>query len=439
MTPTPFDDSRLTDKFWTPEPWDSNIPSPGFISDFVLAFRGIEACTKYQVWAVLHAISALLKRDTWLEWGPLGRFYLNLYVFLVGPPSTKKSSVVLRAEEILEAVPKHLYDEIEVIRKTPNLLHSKATPEALMKFLAPSKRRKNGQDIDLGSNGTIAASELATFLGKQQYNTGLIEILTNLYDCKPSDDVMTLSRGKEVLRDIYVTFIGCSTPSGLSESIPEQAFGDGFLSRVILVYQEHRTRKFPVPRPVTGGPTPTELAQRLAWIAHNAQGPYLLSQETINAYINWYDTFWEAEVSNPDINQRGMSRYDIHLLKLATLIRIQRYEPGNVVELQDFDDAQRLLKATVREGFKATKEVGTTKEDRITQQVMDYIRRKGETTRRTLLTRNSGRGFKSDLVSAAVRELYQRGEVVILKNGNQQTYPTTSGDEIYKWIGGTEE
>ena len=433
--PIPFDESKIEDRFWIgEEEWDVNLPSPGFITDFLLSFRGIESCTKYQVWSAFHAISAILKRDVQFAWGPL-EFFLNLYVFLVGPPSVKKSSIIRWTEVIVTKAVELIEDPYWKARKEVHSLHTKSTPEGLFLFLKP-RTALNGTKVEnIGSTGSIISSEVSTFLGRQQYNTGLIEILTNLYDCSAVDDSMTRSRNIEKLNHVYLTLIGGTTPSGLSDSIPEQAFGDGFLSRVILVYQEARSRKRPIPHTVPGAPTINDLAERLAWIADNARGTYDLSPEVKEHYKKWYDIFWQQEVDNPEINQRGMSRYDVHLLKLATLIRIQRYEPGNIIELQDFEEAQKLLRSTMKESFKATKSVGTSKEDKLLESAMDYIRRKGEISRRHLLTRTSSRGFKSDLINQAVRELVQREELKITLNGKELKFPSNNGKEIYTYIG----
>ena len=98
-----------------------------------------------------------------------------------------------------------------------------------------------------GSQAAFVISELSSLLGKQNYNEGLVGKLTDLYDCKDYDDDTTISRGYKAFEDIYVTLLGATTRTALEESIPEAAFGEGFMSRVVLVYQHQRTRAYPEP------------------------------------------------------------------------------------------------------------------------------------------------------------------------------------------------
>ena len=236
-TPIPFDE-REVKQFWEYEDWDKLLPSPGFITDFVLATRGLTTPTKFCIWSALFTISSVVRRDAELDWKPL-RFFPNLYVFLVGPPCfTGKSTIIDHyVDKLLTSFHKHIKDPIErEKKKIRNKITSSCTPEALINGLArrvihPRDAKGTMQDVKIGSECCIVTGELSTFLGKQQYNAGLIQKLTSLYDCKENDRAITLSRTKDELEDIYVTLIGGMTQSGLENSIAEAALEEGFLSR----------------------------------------------------------------------------------------------------------------------------------------------------------------------------------------------------------------
>lgn len=340
--PIPYKDSDMT-KIWEDEKWDKNLPQPGFITDLIYATRGIETPTKFAAWSGLYAMSTVLKRDAYLSWGfkPL---YPNLYVILVAPPRMcAKSTVIDICEDVfigMEQLLQHVDSKL-AFRKKLNLHHSKITPEAINDLLSPETTNEDGEKLERGSEVSFIISELTTFLGKQKYNVGLIDNLTKLYDSRDIDDEMTRGGGKNIFKNIYVTLFGGTTPDSFKNSIPEEAFGGGFMSRVIVIKQDSPTRYFPMPQHVPGAPSVDDLTQRLTWIAQNAFGSYSFSREAYAEYTKWYRQFKDNLVGNP--NGNALARMDTNLLKLAIIMRAQRYERGNTITLADFKDALNLL------------------------------------------------------------------------------------------------
>jgi hypothetical protein len=441
----PFDEKNVKVHFWQKDPFDVNIPKPGFISDFVLTLRGIRSPTKYQVWSALYLISMLVKRDAELLFDPL-RFYFNLFIFLVGPAAIGKTEALSWADENLfrpcdplntrqTLFAKEFQSQVLALKKTPTILHCRGTSEGLFKFMQPStKVLSDGTKVTLGSTCSIVSGELATFLGKQEYNVGLIETLTNLYDCKKMDE-MTVGRGLKVIEEPYFTLLGGITADGLAESVPDRAFGDGFLSRVIIVHQEKPTRIFTRPHVVQGGPTADDLRKRLAWVVTNATGRYTFSDEAEEAFCIWYREHLKSLDDNPKMARRGVSRMDVHMRKIACLIRMNRYVSGQVVELQDFKDAEKILKATFDSNEEAVVEVGSTPFNKITNRLRKHLISRGSIQRKKYLQHNSGRGITADMLTKAVYELIQSGEVGVTLNEQVRTYASSNGDEIYTWIG----
>lgn len=437
-TPIPFDEHEVK-QFWEYEDWDKLLPSPGFITDFVLATRGLTTPTKFCIWSALFTISSVVRRDAELDWKPL-RFFPNLYVFLVGPPCfTGKSTIIDHyIDKLLTSFHKHIKDPIErEKKKIRNKITSSCTPEALINGLArrvihPRDAKGAMQDVKIGSECCIVTGELSTFLGKQQYNAGLIQKLTSLYDCKENDRAITLSRTKDELEDIYVTLIGGMTQSGLENSIAEAALEEGFLSRVIIISQPEPTRDYSMPLTVEGGPAIEDLQKRLAWISLNAKGIYTPSAKVKRAYDRWYRKFISlyAKGSMP----RGCERHGKHLLKLAMLIRMNRYKPGTVIEMEDYMTARRMIDALQQDTEEATSMLGAGVTLRAMSVVRKYIKKRGTVARRDIRKSLSARGILTDTMDAALRELMANGEITVLLKGKVRRYPGDI-DEHYEWKG----
>ena len=439
--PIAFDENvKGIDRFWQPEEWDDLVPPPGFISDFVLMTRGVETPTKLSIWTAIWTLSSALKREVWLEWYP-SPLYPNFFVILVGPPKiVAKSTAAKFGEKILSRFHEFIDDPLQKVVKEVNLLRSKATPESLSIALAPKKlgliNPETGEaiQIDRGSQLSIVVSELATFLGKQKYQGGLIDRLTDLYDCKDEDDELTIGRGYNKFFNIYFTLLGATTPQHLETSIPEEAFGGGFMSRTVLVYQQSSTRDFPTPKAVPGGPDIKEMQKRLAWIAETCQGEYVLSKEAHDYYNVWYVKYKKdlAKEAN-DPKSMMKHRYDLHLLKLALILRAQEYNPGRVIELRHLKNSERLLEATFNTAKHSIQNVGASRDTQTINRVREVLVKHERRTRRQLLTSLSPYGVTAVMLNDALSYLQQCGFLRIRRDGKDVPDPSSSGSELYEW------
>ncbi len=385
-------------------------------------------------------VSSVLKRDAYFDWGPLN-FFANLFVFLVAPPRkcAKSTTINWGTNKILENYHLDIEDPILQAKKKVNILRSKGTAEGLFDFL----RSKSGRipvkestgkygSIELGATVSITVSELATFLGRQKYNVGLIEKLTDLYDCKDYDDDLTKGQGHHKIKDLYVTLFGATTASGLRDSIPEAAFGEGFMSRIIIVYQETPTRCFPTPKIVHGAPTAQSLSKRLAWIAENAQGKFTLSKEAKVSYEKWYHMFHNK---SPEPNEiRQYTRLDNHLLRTAMLIRAQRYERGTEITVKDFNEALIILESTLNNSHQATDDVGASLFRKCVMRISQTIQRHEKGISRRNLLRYNSRDYNVQIIHPALNQLYQEGRIEITVETKKMHSVSTAGVEVYKWI-----
>jgi len=437
--PQPFEEPL--EHFWPDnEPFNDLIPR-GWLSDFIYMTRGVETPTKLSLWTALWVISTALKRQTWLEWYPFS-FFGNLFVFLVGPPRILAKTTSARfGDAILSKFHLRYKDMEERLLREVTILHSKATPEGLSMVLRPTTRTGVGPDqrvykVDVGSEVALILGELSVFLGKQKYNTGLIDHLTNLYDCLEKDDDTTVSRGIMRLENTYVTIIGATTPSHLESSIPEEAFGSGFMSRINVVYQEHSTREYPFPKKVLGAPTLEEMEKRLAYIVYKSKGQMSFSQEAKDYYEKWYYAFrrnLERDIHHD--KSKLKFRYDVHLLKLAMLVRVQRYDPGMTIELTDLLTAEKILDATYSNSYESIQNVGMTPYNSVLNRVKKLTAEKKKITRRQLLLSVSPYGCTADQLTKFTDQLSDSGILEIRLDGKTKHTSSRAGREVYVYKG----
>jgi hypothetical protein len=431
--PEPFDEESVENKFWQEEEFDDVLPPPGWITDFVLYYRGHEAPTMFCTWAAIGALSMLLKRDA--SWS--GLHFPNFYITLVCDPRLNaKSWIINQAEKVWRTSFEYM-DELTRVRKITPVLHSKATIESISHFFQAREEEvklPNGtiQTVKKGTEVAFVISELATLLGKQSYNEGQIAKLTDLYDCREFDDDTTISRGRKEMTDIYVTILGGSTRTNLEKMIPQEAFQTGFMSRLIIAEQEEKIRAYPHPRSVIGGPTFNTLASRLAYIGEKSEGIYEFTPEADEVYQRWYKRWFMTTLPNkPGIQGHMLNRFDVHLLKLATIIRAQRYELGTDIDVEDFESARKILEATYHTNYDAVKDVGSSPIQKSYNTIERKLQREGSITRKKLLQFASAYGILSDDVTRILYQLHDEGKITIFIGKQRQRHPSRRTEERY--------
>lgn len=182
------------------------------------------------------------------------------------------------------------------------------------------------------------------------------------------------------------------------------------MSRVIVVKQDSPTRYFPVPQRVPGAPGTDELGQRLAWIAQNSFGGYRLSKEAYKKYTKWYRQFKDNLVGNP--NSNALARMDTNLLKLAVLMRAQRYELGNIITYEDFNDALTLLTDAYGEIGDFMKEVSSSPWESMQFRIKKILSSFKEGTQAQLWRKLSAAGIPESVLDMQMQQLLKTGDLI---------------------------
>ena len=426
------------------ETWDSNLPSVGFITDFVYATKGWATPAKFSTWTALFCIASVLKRDVWLKWADDDhKFYPNLFVCIVAGPKWWGKSTVTDdfADRVLENFIVHLPTEELKVRKHQRVLHGSVTPQALYSELSKpvNKVHLNGKTYTLkkevSSYASVISSELGVFLNKERYNEGLIQRLDDLYSCKISDEVLTIARDKEELRDIYVCILGATTPRALDDALPKSAISDGFLSRMVIVRQ--RDLEKPRHRRPYTLVTLDDLGARLAWVAEHCWGEYDLSPEADTLYDEDHKLMYDRAVEDPESQETAAeSRIDNLLLKTALLIRCSRYEPGNTITGADYRDARKIVFSTLPDSRSVMRDVNRSTDGRNLDKVAEWLKRHTPVERTRVLRTFSSYNINAKMINEVVNQLVAEERITITYKGHRQDQTLSKGAEIWSWIDG---
>jgi hypothetical protein len=252
------------------------------------------------------------------------------------------------------------------------------------------------------------------------------------------DDDDRTRKGVQAFENMYITCLFATTPDGVEGAIPPEAFGGGFLSRLIIVYKQSSSKEYPYPIELVDTASPDELARRLAWLAENAKGEYRFDDDADAEYRSWYPTFKEKLMNQgADKGERGMNmlqRYDVHLMKLALILRAQQYKAGTIISHDDFIQARRILDYTYKLNYIPTENVGSTPYDKHFKRVSSLLAEKKAMTRMELSRAMSPYKCYVDELGNILGTLVSEGRLEVILDGKRQSSPSRSTKEVYKWL-----
>ena len=248
----------------------------------------------------------------------------NLWMIFLGTSSLTKKSTTLRIGT--EHVLRHVFKEM------PFKYPAEGSHEAFVELM--SERPE----------GLMAHSEFASLMNwlRRDYNSGLMSLLTDLYDQQPDYERRVGTRDKKksfVIKNPFVNIVSCSTLEWFNQSLEdESAIQGGFLPRFILVVD-----KSGKDLPMTPPPDfllRDKLVDELQMIQERYEEPLDLTYEPAAAKMHdeWYVNFKRARINGaPSGVSSFNSRRQSDLHKFAMLNCVMR--GGSTMTVADLDGA----------------------------------------------------------------------------------------------------
>lgn len=351
------------------------------LSDWIASYREYTAESEspeaFHVWTGLSVLSAVTKRNIWLDWGYYF-IYPNLYVVLVSPPGKCRKGVAMGiGHKLLAKVPGV---NIEANKMTTSALINSMSGGGVI-AVAPTKSKTAKQvlpTVQVQSQCTclLYSTEFSVMLGADANQTGMLSLLTDLYDCPNYWDYKTIGRGKEILNNVFLGILGATTPDWLTTSIPADAIGGGFTSRILFIAQHRRRHDNPRPRI-----TPAMLRLRsdlqddLIHIS-KLQGEMKLDDDAGDFYDFWYKSQDTAPQVLDERFWGYLERKPVHLLKVATLLAIAKSDSNEIGRIE-LIEALALLEQVETHLPSAFRGIGSPKEKDISRVIDQLTARNG--------------------------------------------------------------
>lgn len=400
-----------------------------------------EAPEPFHLWTGMSILSGVLRRNVHLDQGYY-TVYPNLYVVLVAPPGACKKSVALNIGlGLLRKVPGI---NIESNKMTPqSIIHTlsghtatNATPKSTAqktKGLLTEEEKKAEQQAQLKAamasinlkqecTTTLASTEFSVMLGVDAHQNGLLALLTDLYDCPTYWSYKTINRGTEELHNVFLNIIAASTPDWLGSSIPGDAIGGGFTSRILFVAQNKKRKNNPRPHLSDEEKHLAKvLIEDLTHIS-KLKGEMLLTDDAEKFFSEWYNTrpmqhmderFWGYLERKPD-----------HLLKIATILSVS-FSDDLIITQEHLEMGLVLLErleARMPDAFRGIGGAGAKNIERVIDQIVAV----GGTIEFRELARKNYRYLNSQELAIVIQTMAEAGMVIDRIAGQRRTIELTA-------------
>lgn len=333
------------------------------LTKYLAYIKDTEPRENFHRWSFLSTCAAVLAKNVYLPFGH-GKIYPNMYVLLVGGPGTRKSTSIKIAQSLA---------------KQSGYVHFSFNKSSKQKFLQDFSE---GFDISV-AGGTVQVADLLDrpfnqpiheayvcidefidFLGVG--NIDFINLLTNLWDWDEDySERFKNSQSVKVPRPC-LNILGGVTPTNLQMAIPKEALGQGFMSRLILVYADSIKRKITFPKP-PDMELQAELTEFLVQL-RQFKGVMSLSpvaEETIDKiYHTWRNTF--------DVRLESYAaRRFVHLVKLCIISAASRF--SLIIDLADVLQANTILYYTEQTMPNALGDFGQSKQSEAISKIITFL------------------------------------------------------------------
>lgn len=250
----------------------------------------------------------------------------NLFIELVGGPGTGKSQSINAVRSVF------------IPATNSNVIPASVTRAGMEDYMQSNLCQSKSPDGSLLlSHECIGLSEEMQGILPDQ-DLGHLTLYNILYDLPKSHKAQTRTHGAIGLEAPYCSILTGAQPAFLATTMPEQAWGMGFMSRSIMVFDTPRERRSMFELRDVDQKLKADLIHDLKFISG------------MHGWVEWsdsavalYDEWWVAEGGKPVPSSKRLamgynSRRELHMAKLAMVHAIARQDttPEHlVVDLKD--------------------------------------------------------------------------------------------------------
>lgn len=292
-----------------------------WIETYVRESDKVPSPESYRLWSAITALSGVLERKVWTT-GSAGPIYPNLFTVLVGPPTSGKTNAIRPIRE--------LWSKINGLNLAPDNVTKAALIDALSKAL---RTIINGStNAYVFSAMAVPCSEFGVFF--THHDLEFLSVLNHIYDSPSSYREERRTAGVIEINKPYLVVLAGTQPDFLNSFLPDEAWGMGFTSRLIMIYADAAP---PADLFSFNTITSSTLAPQLAEI-FKYKGEFVWSKQAIDEINAWNRAGCPpAPTHSKLLHYNG--RRALHTIKLSMISAASRSAELHVT-VDDFERAR---------------------------------------------------------------------------------------------------
>lgn len=294
-----------------------------WIESFVDGLKGVPSPDLFLKWSAIAIVGAAMARRVWTVTAS-SKVFPNLLVLLVAPPGVGKTVGIRRGLELSNRCGK--------IKVAP----SDMTKASLLDAMENAMALEQASGIDLYQHHSlfVGIDELGTMISS--HDMSMMSVMNTLYD--NNDIYKETRRGREedlILHNPQLSLLAGTQPDFLAHLLPPEAWGMGFMSRMIMVYWGK-----PVYVDLFSDSAPHKadaiMSERLTEIG-NMYGEMIWTEGAKELIMNWHRGGLQPVPQSSKL-KHYCSRRILHVLKLAMISSAAR-GVSKVIDELDFHRA----------------------------------------------------------------------------------------------------
>lgn len=326
-------------------------------------------------WALISAMGALLGRNFCTEFGHQ-ILAPNIYCMLMGNPGSRKSTAIKIMKKLIVSIG---YDTIAADKTTKEKFmldmagYTEASGSNSIQEFEAKNSIASGDVADVPQEIFIMADEFNDFFGNNILD--FVSFLGNLWDYEGLYKNRIKNGQSIIINQPTVSILGGNTPTQLAATFPPEVIGQGFFSRLIMVYGEGTRPK--IAFPVSASQEDTLTIQRLlgdirVLCLGKCEFEPAARKLAEAVYMHWKgipDTRFEFYG-----NRRFPQLLKLCAIHAAARIVLER-KRSNIITVEDVICANTVLTATEHEMPKALGEFGKSKNSPVIHTILELLNR----------------------------------------------------------------
>lgn len=274
--------------------------------------NGLPSPVIFRKWAAIQTLGAAMERRCWssIFRDPI---YANLFIWLVGPPGSGKSVGISVVRQMLARTGKFKLAPLRITRA--GLEDAMAMAK---KIITVSKKEQKIYHYCIAM-----IPELGNFI--PSHDTEFLNVLNYLYDNEPIYEWQTRGQGDPVkIINPSISILGGIQPKYMAGLLPEEAWGMGATSRVIMVYSSDGIKPKLNLKKGAGVDPQQDLRKKLEKDLANiagVEGQFLFSPDAMTYLEELYDTGLAPAPTHHRL-QSYIPRRTLNLMKLSMAFSI---------------------------------------------------------------------------------------------------------------------